>query len=168
MFIDKNSIMLKYVENSADYQPNPKEMGLYQLTNNEFVPTTDTTFQSGKSYYISMGQYLVEAKYGYHKLWGEDTGRNLAGDYTGTLLGIFPKITMQFRKLTKSEIELLVTTLDNPEQYLTYYDPKKRYRVTLKTYTGDYEILNKYFVSDKDGEENEGFSCAFISTEKRT
>ena len=27
---------------------------------------------------VSMGQYLVEAKYGYNKLWGEDSGRNLA------------------------------------------------------------------------------------------
>lgn len=27
---------------------------------------------------VSMGQYLVEAKFGYNKLWGEDSGRNLA------------------------------------------------------------------------------------------
>ena len=52
---------------------------------------------------VSLGQYLVEAKYGYNKLWGKDTGRNLAGTNSGTLLGIFPKIICQFRKLTKTE-----------------------------------------------------------------
>ena len=28
---------------------------------------------------VSMGQYLLSAKYDYNKLWGSDTGRNLAG-----------------------------------------------------------------------------------------
>lgn len=27
---------------------------------------------------VSMGQYLVEAKYGFNKLWSSDSGRNLA------------------------------------------------------------------------------------------
>lgn len=117
---------------------------------------------------ISFGQYLVEAKYGYHKLWGEDAGRNLAGDYTGTLLGVFPKITMQFRKLTKSELEIVAPILDSATQSVRYYDPKKADYVTMQTYTGDYEIVNKYFVSDLDSEKNEGFSCAFISTKKRS
>lgn len=31
---------------------------------------------------ISMGQYLLSAKYEYNKLWGSDTGRNLAGKMT--------------------------------------------------------------------------------------
>ena len=39
---------------------------------------------------ISMGQYLLSAKYEFNKLWGSDTGRNLKGKYTGTLVGIFP------------------------------------------------------------------------------
>ena len=33
---------------------------------------------------ISMGQYLVQADYEYNKLWGNDSGRNLAGEQTGT------------------------------------------------------------------------------------
>lgn len=32
---------------------------------------------SGGSY-VSMGQYLVQAQYGYNKLWASDSGRNLA------------------------------------------------------------------------------------------
>lgn len=27
---------------------------------------------------VSMGQYIVEAKYSYNKLWASDSGRNLA------------------------------------------------------------------------------------------
>ena len=56
--------------------------------------------------------YLLEAKYGYHKLWGDDTGRNLAGTFSGTFKGVYPKITLQFRKLNKQEIEYLAPMLD--------------------------------------------------------
>ena len=35
---------------------------------------------------VSMGQYLTSAKYSYNKLWAKDTGRNLAGNMTGTLI----------------------------------------------------------------------------------
>lgn len=31
---------------------------------------------------ISMGQYLLSAKYEFNKLWGEDTGRNLKGRFS--------------------------------------------------------------------------------------
>lgn len=31
---------------------------------------------------VSMGQYLLQAKYEYNKLWASDTGRNLAGKLT--------------------------------------------------------------------------------------
>ena len=51
---------------------------------------------------ISMGQYLLSAKFEFNKLWGQDTGRNLAGSMTGTLVGIFPKIILTFRKLTQA------------------------------------------------------------------
>ena len=111
-----------------------------------------------------MGQYLVEAKYGYNKLWGSDSGRNLAGVQSGTLIGIFPKIILQFRKLTQAELELIVPILDSQYQTLTYYDPYKRVNNTITTYTGDYEITNKGFISEI---KNEGFSCSFIAVNKR-
>ena len=65
---------------------------------------------------VSIGQYLVEAKYGYHKLWASDAGRNLAGVMSGTLVGIFPKITLQFRKLTKSEMEIIAEKILNDQK----------------------------------------------------
>ena len=116
---------------------------------------------------ISMGQYITEAKFGYHKLWAEkDSGRNLKGDMTGTLLGIFPKITLQFAPLNKADLEILAPILDNARQTVSYYDPNKKQTKTMTTYTGDYEITNKGIVGE-DGIVNEGFSCAFISTKRR-
>ena len=115
---------------------------------------------------ISMGQYLVEAKFGYNKLWSEDSGRNLAGVQSGTLIGIFPKLTLQFRKLTKSELETVISILDLPRQTVTYYDPNKRDDVTMETYTGDYEIINKGLINK--GHKNEGFSCSFIAISRRS
>ena len=110
---------------------------------------------------ISMGQYLVEAKYGYHKLWASDSGRNLAGKQTGTLIGIFPKLVLQFRSLTKEELHLLAPILDSARQTTQYYDDNKGQMITIPTYTGDWDIVNKSI------NKNEGFSCSFISIEKR-
>ena len=111
---------------------------------------------------ISMGQYLLSAQYEYNKLWGSDTGRNLAGKMTGTLIGIFPKIILTFRKLTKAEMNIIAPILDSGSQTLTYYDPSLNQYVTLSTYTGDYKYKNSR-VSDK----NESFECSFISRERR-
>ena len=114
---------------------------------------------------ISMAQYLVECKFGYHKIWGKNTGRNLAGSNRGTLLGIFPKLTMQFRALTKDELELLSPHFNMANQTTEYYDPELKAQTTLSTYSGDWEITNKRII-DACGK-NEGFSIAFISNDAR-
>ena len=115
---------------------------------------------------INMGQYLVEAKYGYNKLWASDSGRNLAGVQSGTLIGIFPKLILQFRKLTKTELELIVPILDSAYQTVTYYDPNKKANYTMTTYTGDYEVVNKQIINGNA--KNEGFSISFIAVRKRS
>ena len=121
---------------------------------------------SGMNDYLSLGQYLVEAKYRYNKLWGEDSGRNLNGDMVATLIGIFPKLELQFRRLSKSELELLIPILDAPRQSIKYYDPYKKAEATIETYTGDYSITNKKIIDAYS--KNEGFGISFISTKKRT
>ena len=115
---------------------------------------------------VSMGQYITEAKYGYNKLWSSDSGRNLAGTQSGTLLGIFPKIILQFRKLTKAELEVIIPILDAPRQTVSYYDPNKKAQISMITYTGDYEISNKGRISK--GRKNESFSCSFIAVSRRS
>ena len=114
---------------------------------------------------VNMGQYLVQAQFGYNKLWGSDSGRNLNGDMVASLIGVFPKLVLQFRKLTKTELEVIIPILDSAFQSTTYYDPYKKASTTMVTYAGDYEITNKTVISGN--RKNEGFSCSFISTKKR-
>ena len=111
---------------------------------------------------ISMGQYLLSAKYEFNKLWGSDTGRNLKGKYTGTLVGIFPKIILTFRKLTKAEMNIIAPILDSGTQSLTYYDPSTNSNKTISTYTGDWSYENKSIVT-----KNDSFECSFIARERR-
>lgn len=110
---------------------------------------------------LNLGPFILEAKYGYNKLWSEDAGRNLAGVQSGTLIGIFPKIIVQFKKLSQTELEQIAPILDSPTQSLTYYDPVKKVNTTMSTYTGDWELVNRGI------KQNQGFSCSFISRYKR-
>lgn len=113
---------------------------------------------------ISMGQYLLSAKYEYNKLWGSDTGRNLKGKFSGTLVGVFPKITLTFRKLTKAEMNIIAPILNSGSQSLTYYDPSTNSNETISTYTGDWSYENKGIVQKNDS----SFECSFIARERRT
>lgn len=110
---------------------------------------------------ISMGQYLLSAKYEFNKLWGTDTGRNLAGKMNGTLIGIFPKLILTFRKLTKEELNIIAPILDSSSQLVTYYDPSLNRNVTMSTYTGDWSYTNKSIAK------NSSFDCSFIANERR-
>lgn len=115
---------------------------------------------------ISMGEYITEVEYGYNKLWASDSGRNLAGTQSGTLIGIFPKLKVNFRKLTKQELELIAPILDKPTQLVTYYDPVLKRNYTMSTYTGDWATLNRN-TFENVAKANESFSISFISRKKR-
>ena len=116
---------------------------------------------------INMGQYVTEVEYGYNKLWAaSDSGRNLAGTQSGTLVGIFPKLKVNFRKLTKEELELIAPILDKPTQLVTYYDPVLKRAYTMSTYTGDWATLNRN-TFENVAKANESFSISFIARKKR-
>lgn len=115
---------------------------------------------------INMGQYITEVEYGYNKLWASDSGRNLAGVQSGTLIGIFPKLKVNFRKLTQQELELIAPILDKANQNVTYYDPVKKAMTTMSTYTGDWATLNRNTFSNVV-KANESFSISFIARKKR-
>ena len=114
---------------------------------------------------VSMGRYLTEVDFQYPKLWGEDSGRNLAGEMTSTFVGVFPKIVLSFRRLTKQELETIVPILDSVEQTLSYYDPFKKQTISIQTYTGDWSVKNKGII--KNGRTNETFEISFIARKKR-
>lgn len=110
---------------------------------------------------LSMGQYLLQAQFDYNKLWGDDTQRNLAGKMTGTLVGIFPKITLTFRKLTQTEMGIIAPILNSATQTVRYFDPELQEMTTIQTYTGDWSNVSKNFGKVQS------FDCAFIAREKR-
>lgn len=80
----------------------------------------------------------------------------------GTLLGIFPKIKLTFRKLTASEIHYLAPILDSAYQTTQYYDDNKGRMVTMTTYSGDWSLTSKRLGVA------EGVSISFIATKRRT
>lgn len=115
---------------------------------------------------VNFADYVTEVKYGYNKLWAEDSGRNLAGTQSGTLIGIFPKLEVSFKKLTREELETIAPILDKATQNVTYYDPVKKGLYTMSTYTGDWATLNRNTFSNV-ARANETFSISFIARKKR-
>lgn len=115
---------------------------------------------------INMGKYITEVEYGFNKLWSSDSGRNLAGSHTGTLVGIFPKLRLSFVKLTREELETLVPVLDKATQNTTYYDPYLKRMNTIPTYSGDWATLNRNTFSNV-ARANESFQISFIARKKR-
>lgn len=115
---------------------------------------------------INLGNYILEAEFGYNKLWADDSGRNLSGSMSGTFLGVFPKIRVTFRKLTQQELEYIAPVLDSAKQNFTYYDPVLKRSYTMETYTGDWLTSNKNIFTNV-AKANESFDISFISIRKR-
>ena len=110
--------------------------------------------------------YISEIEYGYNKLWGKDSGRNMAATNSGTLLGIFPKLKVTFLKTTQSQLEELAQVLDEATQYVTYYDPKLKRLYEMDTYTGDWATRNRNTFTNV-AKANESFEISFIDNRKR-
>lgn len=115
---------------------------------------------------VYMGDYLLEVEYGYNKLWSNDSGRNLAGDQTGTLIGIYPKLKLTFAPLTQAELELIAPILDSPIQNTIYYDPVKQALTSMSTYTGDWATTNRNTFTNV-ARANESFSISVIARSRR-
>lgn len=111
---------------------------------------------------VCMAPYITKAKFGYHKIWGSDTGRALSGDNSGTLKGIYPKITMTFRKLNDEEVGTILALFNKAENKVTFYNPDlKKKIVNMSCYSNDQEY------EQEDFGKIEGYSCAVISNKKR-
>ena len=111
---------------------------------------------------IKMGQYLTKAKFGYHKIWSSKSGRNMAGVNSGTLVGIFPKITMSFRKLNTEEVGIILSLFNKAENKVTFYNPDLKKKITnMSCYSNDQEMDQEYLGEIK------GYSSAVIANEPR-
>lgn len=130
-----------------------------------FIEKDSLQIKKPNGSYVNLKNYILEARYSYNKLWSNDSGRNLAGKQSGTLIGIFPKIIVQFKRLSRTELETIADILDSSKQIVKYYDPFTQQYEEMETYTGDWEIVNKNIINSSH--KNEGFTVSFIAIEKR-
>lgn len=111
---------------------------------------------------VKMAQFLTEVHWGYHKIWSTKSGRNMAGTNSGSLVGIFPKITMKFRKLNNEEIGTVLSLFNKAENKVTVYNPDLgKILNNMSFYSNDQEFDQKYLGKI------EGYSCAVISNKAR-
>jgi len=83
---------------------------------------------------------LKSYKVSYQKVW-KDQDTNMAGDFRGTLLGTWVKITGEFGgKLQEDDVAALVTLLDQDFFGLTYFDPKSKTTKTANYYVDSYDL----------------------------
>lgn len=81
--------------------------------------------------------FLKLCKYGItvEPLWGSDAGReNMAGTYTGTFIGYFTNITLNFGKTTQEEMQKIKETFEKPTFSFTYPDEKTGQNITESFY----------------------------------
>lgn len=111
---------------------------------------------------VCMAPFLIKAKFGYHKIWSSKSGRNMAGTNSGTLVGIFPKITMTFRRLDKDGVKKMLQLFNKAENLVTFYNPDLEKKIiNMSCYSNDQE-----FDQENLGKIN-GYSCAVISNRAR-
>lgn len=110
--------------------------------------------------YLSLGQYLVNAKFGKHKEWSSDTGRTMSHKMKGSLGAIFDKITLYFRRLNATEIGIIAPYLDSEKQWVRFTHTNGTKKV-METYTGDWEVTYKNM------RVGESFNCSVIARNPR-
>lgn len=73
----------------------------------------------------------------YAKLWADDSGRNMAGDMEGTLIGIYPKLQLTIGRCNEEETAQLLSLFNRPYMTVTFYDAETRGFKTAKYYSND-------------------------------
>ena len=128
--------------------------------------TGSTINYNGKSYakgtYVPLGK-KTEYKVGYHKLWSSDTGRSMTGENKGTLIGIFPKITVALGRMSEDDMSAIINLTMQARADVKYYDVGKKSLVTASFYFGDVsaELEKKHSMYHK------GMSFSIIANKKR-
>ena len=102
--------------------------------------TGSTIAYNGKSYangtYVPLGKKTAY-KVQYCKLWSSDTGRSMTGENKGTLIGIFPKITVRLGKLSEDDMSAIINLTNQPRANVKYYDVGAKALTTESFYFGD-------------------------------
>lgn len=95
---------------------------------------------NGKTYangsYVTLGKQ-TEYKVQFSKLWSSDTGRSMTGENKGTLIGIFPKITVKLGRLSEDDMSAIINLTNQSRANVKYYDVGSKALVTASFYFGD-------------------------------
>ena len=95
---------------------------------------------NGKTYangsFVTLGRQ-TEYKVQYCKLWSSDTGRSMTGENKGTLIGIFPKISVKLGRLSEDDMSAIINLTNQPRADVKYYDVGAKALVTASFYFGD-------------------------------
>ena len=107
---------------------------------------------------------IKEYKVQYAKLW-KDAERNMNGNISASLIGIFTKISVTFRAgLTQDEINTIAHLLNQAYFSVTYFDPETENSKIENFYASDFDITYLSKTLDLFDE----FSVNLIATAKRT
>lgn len=102
--------------------------------------TGSTIDYNGKSYpngsYIPLGKKTAY-KVQFCKLWSSDTGRSMTGENKGTLIGIFPKITVRLGRLSEGDMSAIINLTNQSKANVKYYDVGAQALTTASFYFGD-------------------------------
>lgn len=109
---------------------------LLQIYNGTGSPVT----YNGKTYadgsFVTLGKQ-TEYKVQFCKLWSSDTGRSMTGENKGTLIGIFPKISVKLGRLSEDEMSAIINLTNQARADVKYYDAGTKTLVTASFYFGD-------------------------------
>lgn len=116
--------------------------------------------QIGNTTISGLKSYSVQ----YNKLW-KDAERNMAGNISANLIGIFPKLMLTFRDgLTENEVSTIAGLLNQDYFSVTYFDPQSKTTKTANYYAGDFELP----MLDKTRGLYKTFTVNLIPVSKRT
>lgn len=94
----------------------------------------------GRSYsnggYVPLGK-KASYKVAFCKLWSSDTGRSMTGENKGTLIGIFPKITVKLGRMSEEDMSAIINLTMQARTNVQYYDVGKKGIVEAGFYFGD-------------------------------
>ena len=75
----------------------------------------------------------------YNKLW-KNANRNMNGDVTATLIGIYPNISLTTRYLEFPEAEAISNAINTDYFMVTFWDTQSRSHKTAKYYAADHKV----------------------------
>lgn len=95
---------------------------------------------------------LTDLNIAYNKLWSENTGRTYdEGEFMGTIIGIFPKLGIEFAPRTALELKNLLDVCNTARQVVQWYNPQFMQKVTSVFYSNDLSVnLKKALSGDYD------------------